>query len=706
MLYLCHENRREEPTMDRTDTEVSLDIDGGIAVVTVDSPPVNALSQVVRAGLVKAFEAARRDPAVEAVVLVCAGKTFIAGADITEFGKPPQAPSLAEVQAAIEAMDRPVTAAIHGTALGGGLELALACHFRVAVPSAKLGLPEVKLGLLPGGGGTQRLPRLVGAARALEMILSGTPIGAAAARAAGLVDAVLPDEDLRAGALAFARSIVAEDAPRNRTRDRTDWTDRDRGDETIFAAAEKAHGRKFRGTSQLGHVVAAVRGSLELPFEEGLALERKLFAELVASPQSAAMRHVFFAERQAGKVPGLKAGTPTLSVETVGVIGAGTMGGGIAMNFLNAGLPVTLVETTQAALDRGMATIRANYEGSVQRGRMSETDAAARLALLSGALDMEALAGCDLVVEAVFETMAVKQAVFSRLDAVAKPGAILATNTSYLDVEAIAALTNRPEHVLGLHFFSPANVMKLLEVVRGAKTAPAVIATAMQLAKRIGKTAVVVGVCHGFVGNRMLAQRKREADALLLEGAMPWDVDRVLTAFGLPMGPFAMSDLAGLDLGWSAETSKGETVRERLCERGRRGQKTGAGFYDYDAARKATPSADVEALILEVSARDGYVRRSVSDQEILERCLYPLINEGAKILDEGVAARASDIDVVWIHGYGWPTFTGGPMYYADRLGLGTVLAGLRRYEATHGEAFHPAPLLERLVAEGRGFGDL
>ncbi|WP_188851579.1 3-hydroxyacyl-CoA dehydrogenase NAD-binding domain-containing protein [Aureimonas glaciei] len=692
--------------MDRTDTEVSLDIDGGIAVVTVDSPPVNALSQVVRAGLVNAFEAARRDPAVEAVVLVCAGKTFIAGADITEFGKPPQAPSLAEVQAAIEAMDRPVTAAIHGTALGGGLELALACHFRVAVPSAKLGLPEVKLGLLPGGGGTQRLPRLVGAARALEMILSGTPIGAAAAKAAGLIDAVLPDEDLRAGALAFARSIVAEDAPRNRTRDRTDWTDRDRGDETIFAAAEKAHGRKFRGTSQLGHVVAAVRGSLELPFEEGLALERKLFAELVASPQSAAMRHVFFAERQAGKVPGLKAGTPTLSVETVGVIGAGTMGGGIAMNFLNAGLPVTLVETTQAALDRGMATIRANYEGSVQRGRMSETDAAARLALLSGALDMEALAGCDLVVEAVFETMAVKQAVFSRLDAVAKPGAILATNTSYLDVDAIAALANWPEHVLGLHFFSPANVMKLLEVVRGAKTAPAVIATAMQLAKRIGKTAVVVGVCHGFVGNRMLAQRKLQADALLLEGAMPWDVDRVLTDFGLPMGPFAMSDLAGLDLGWSAETSKGETVREILCERGRRGQKTGAGFYDYDAARKATPSADVEALILEVSARDGYVRRSVSDQEILERCLYPMINEGAKILDEGIAARASDIDIVWIHGYGWPAYTGGPMYYADRLGLGTVLAGLRRYEATHGEAFHPAPLLERLVAEGRGFGDL
>ena len=690
--------------MDRTDAAVSLDIDAGIAVLTVDFPPVNALSQAVRAGLLRGLEAAGQNPAVQAVVIMCAGRTFIAGADITEFGKPPQAPSLAEVQAAIEAMDVPVIAAIHGTALGGGLELALACHLRVAVPSAKLGLPEVKLGLMPGGGGTQRLPRLVGAARALEMILSGTPIDAAAARDAGLVDAVLPDDNLRAGALAFARATLAEGARPVRTRDRTDGTGR--GDETVFAAAEKAHGRKFRGTDQLGHVLAAVRASLELPFEEGLALERKLFAELVASPQSAAMRHVFFAERQAGKVPGLPAGTPTLPVETVGVVGAGTMGGGIAMNFLNAGLPVTLVETSEAALDRGMATIRANYQGSVKRGRMSEAEAAARLALLSGALEMEALADCDLVIEAVFETMGVKQAVFSRLDAVARPGAILATNTSYLDVDRIAALTSRPESVLGLHFFSPANVMKLLEVVRGAKTAPDVLATALQLAKRIGKTAVVVGVCHGFVGNRMLAQRKIQADALLLEGAMPWDVDRVLTAFGLPMGPFAMSDLAGLDLGWSPETSKGETVREILCERGRRGQKTAAGFYDYDAARKPSPSADVEALILDVSARNGFCRRAVTDQEILERCLYPMINEGAKILEEGVAARASDIDVVWIHGYGWPAFTGGPMYHADRLGLGAVLAGLRRHEAAHGEAFRPAPLLERLAAEGKGFGDL
>jgi 3-hydroxyacyl-CoA dehydrogenase len=704
MLYLSFENRREEPTMDRTDAAVSLDIDAGIAVLTVDFPPVNALSQAVRAGLLRGLEAAGQDPAVQAVVILCAGRTFIAGADITEFGKPPQAPSLAEVQAAIEAMDVPVIAAIHGTALGGGVELALACHFRVAVPSAKLGLPEVKLGLMPGGGGTQRLPRLVGAARALEMILSGTPIDAAAAKDAGLVDAVLPDDNLRAGALAFARATLAEGARPVRTRDRTDGTGR--GDETVFAAAEKAHGRKFRGTDQLGQVLAAVRGSLELPFEEGLALERKMFAELVASPQSAAMRHVFFAERQAGKVPGLPAGTPTLPVETVGVVGAGTMGGGIAMNFLNAGLPVTLVETSEAALDRGMATIRANYQGSVKRGRMSEAEAAARLALLSGALEMEALADCNLVIEAVFETMEVKQAVFSRLDAVARPGAILATNTSYLDVDRIAALTSRPESVLGLHFFSPANVMKLLEVVRGAKTAPDVLATALQLAKRIGKTAVVVGVCHGFVGNRMLAQRKIQADALLLEGAMPWDVDRVLTDFGLPMGPFAMSDLAGLDLGWSPETSKGETVREILCERGRRGQKTAAGFYDYDAAQKPSPSADVEALILDVSARNGFSRRAVTDQEILERCLYPMINEGARILEEGVAARASDIDVVWIHGYGWPAFTGGPMYHADRLGLGTVLAGLKRYEAAHGEAFRPAPLLERLAAEGRGFGDL
>jgi 3-hydroxyacyl-CoA dehydrogenase len=445
---------------------------------------------------------------------------------------------------------------------------------------------------------------------------------------------------------------------------------------------------------------------VNLPFDEGMALERKLFQELVSGPQSAAQRYVFFAERQVWKIPDVPDDTPTLPISQVGIVGAGTMGGGIAMNFANAGIPVTIIEAKPEALDRGLSVIRRNYESSAKKGRMTAEDVERRMGLLNGSLDLASLAQCDLVIEAVFENMEIKKEVFAKLDAITKPGAILATNTSYLDVDEIAAVTKRPESVLGLHFFSPANVMRLLEVVRGKKTALPVIATAMQLARRIGKIGVLVGVCHGFVGNRMLAQRQREANRLILEGAMPWDVDRVLYDFGFPMGPFAMSDLAGLDIGWSRETSKGETVREILCESDRRGQKTGAGFYDYDENRNPKPSAEVEQIILDLSARKGMKRRTIADEEILERCLYPMINEGAKILEEGKAIRSSDIDIVWINGYGWPVYRGGPMFYGDAIGLPTVLAKLREFEANFGPEFKPAALLERLASEGRTFRDL
>jgi len=449
-----------------------------------------------------------------------------------------------------------------------------------------------------------------------------------------------------------------------------------------------------------------VQDAVELPFDDGLKLERKTFIELLASTQSRAQRHVFFAERQVWKVADIADDTPVLPIKKVGVIGAGTMGGGISMNFLNAGIPVTIVETAEMALARGLSVIRKNYENTAKKGRMSAADVETRMGLLTGTLAIEKLADCDLIIEAVFENMAIKKEIFAKLDAIAKPGAILASNTSYLDVDQIASATKRPESVLGMHFFSPANVMRLLEVVRGDKTAKPVIATAMGLARKIGKIAALVGVCHGFVGNRMLAQRQREAQKLILEGAMPWDVDRVLYDFGLPMGPFAMSDLAGLDIGWSKETTRSATIREILCEQDRRGQKTGAGFYDYEENRNAKPSPVVEKIILDFAAAKGVNRRAISDQEILERCLYPLVNEGAKILEEGKAQRASDIDIVWINGYGWPVYTGGPMFWADSVGLEKVLTALKRYEAEMGDDFKPSPLLERLVAEGKGFGDL
>ncbi len=680
--------------------------EGDIAVLTVNSPPVNALGVTVREGLALGMGRVRADPAVKAVVLICEGRTFIAGADITEFGKPPKDPSLHEVLKTIEDCPKPVIAAIHGTALGGGLEVALTCHYRVATPSAKCGLPEVHLGLLPGAGGTQRLPRIVGAQKAMEMVTSGQHVPAKQCLAMGLVDEIVEDGHLREGALAFARKVVAEGRPLKRVRDLEDKALADRAHPEIFAAFRKANARKFRGFLAPEYNIRCIEAAVNLPFDEGIQVEQKLFLELMGGYQSAAQRYAFFAERQAAKIPDVPDDVPLIPVNAVGVLGAGTMGGGIAMNFANAGIPVTIVEVKPEALEKGLATIRSNYERTAQRGGLTTEQVEQRMGLIKGSLDMNDFAEADLVVEAVFERMDIKKDIFGKLDAICKPGAILATNTSALNIDEIAAVTKRPEAVIGLHFFSPANVMKLLEVVRADHTAKPVVATSMKLAKKIGKIAVLVGVCPGFVGNRILAQRQGEANALVLEGAMPWDVDRVLYDFGFPMGPFAMSDLAGLDIGWVKEASKGETLRDVLCEMDRRGQKTGAGFYDYDQSRNAIPSPVTEKIIKDFIARSGVTPRKISDEEILERCLYPMINEGAKILEEGKAIRASDIDVVWQNGYGWPVYRGGPMWWGDHLGLDKVLAKMKDFEARMGEAFKPAPLLETLAAEGKRFQDL
>ncbi|MFM9864126.1 MAG: 3-hydroxyacyl-CoA dehydrogenase NAD-binding domain-containing protein [Micropepsaceae bacterium] len=680
--------------------------DGDIAVLTLNSPPVNALSGPVREGIVNGVAKALGDKSVKALVLICEGKTFIAGADISEFGKPPTGPSLFDALNAIENATIPVVAAIHGTALGGGLEVALTCHYRVAVPSAKCGLPEVNIGLLPGAGGTQRLPRIVGAEKALEMVTTGQHMPAKWAAEVGLVDALVDEGKLRDGAVAFARKIVAENRPLKRVRDLNDKMVAARAHPELFANYRKANAKKFRGFDAPEANIKCIEAAVNLPFEEGIKFERTEFMKLMTGTQSAAQRYVFFAERAVWKVPDVPETTETLPVNTVGVIGAGTMGGGIAMNFLNAGIPVTIVETKQEALDRGLATIRKNYENTAKRGRLTMADVEKRMSLIKGTLNLEELADRDLVIEAIFENMDIKKDVFAKLDKIAKPGAILATNTSYLNVDEIASATKRPESVIGWHFFSPANVMRLLELVRGAKSSKPVIATSMATARKIGKIAALVGVCPGFVGNRMLSQRQREAQKLILEGAMPWDVDRVLFDFGFPMGPFAMSDLAGLDVGWFREKSTSSTVREILCEMDRRGQKTGGGFYDYDAERNAKPSPVAEKIILDFAAKKGVNRRKIGDEEILERCIYPMINEGAKILEEGKAIRASDIDIVWINGYGWPVYRGGPMFYGDTIGLGKVLDKMKQFEGQMGAEFKPSALLEKLVAEGKGFKDL
>ncbi|TPI81271.1 3-hydroxyacyl-CoA dehydrogenase NAD-binding domain-containing protein [Mesorhizobium sp. B2-8-9] len=680
-------------------SSVSVANENGVAVVTIDNPPVNALSFHVRKPLYEALTALRDDPAASAIVIACAGRTFVAGADITEFGKPVEQPELRAIIALLETIAKPTVAAIHGTALGGGLELALGCHFRVVDAGAKLGLPEVKLGLLPGGGGTVRLPRLVGAAKALGMIVSGSPISAGEAKAVGLADAVV-DTDLLAEAVRFAREMVYRGGPFVPVRDRNDrlaGTDLASFDSLAADLAEKA-----RGLDAPLACAEAVRNAITLPFDAALAAERELFQKLVSGDQSRAQRHLFFAEREAAKIPGKD--LQKRRIERVGIIGAGTMGGGIAMAFANGGLPVTLLETSEEALRRGLATIEKNYAVSVSRGSLTEEAKQQRLGLFKGSTDYADLVDCNLIIEAVFEDMAVKKDVFGKVDAIARPGAILATNTSYLDVNEIAASTSRPQNVLGMHFFSPANVMKLLEIVRAEKTAPEVLATVTDLARRIGKIAVVVGVCHGFVGNRMLSARGAENEALLLEGATPSQVDGAFTDFGWPMGPFQMGDLAGLDIGWRNRKARGQkaVIADALCEEGHFGQKTGRGWYRYETgSREPIADPDVEALIRAKAAELGIARREIGAEEILERTLYPLVNEGAKILEEGIAARASDIDVVWVNGYGFPIGKGGPMFWAGLAGAAKIVERLEHWHRQTGRPiFEPAPALRRFAETG------
>jgi 3-hydroxyacyl-CoA dehydrogenase len=685
---------------------VDLETRDGVAVVWVDNPPVNALSAGVRTGLFEAVNKADAEDAVKAILIICKGRTYIAGADIREFGMPPQGTPLPEVHAAMEGASKPVISAIHGTALGGGLETALCCHFRVAVASAQFGLPEVKLGLLPGAGGTQRLPRVVGVQKALEMMTSGDPVGADFALACGLIDEIV--NDLMEDGLAFAKKVVAEGRPPLKVRDLNEKIEAAKKDPELFARFRKRIARKTRGFEASEAIVQCVEDAVSKTFDEGIQGEQERFAGLVTGPQSAAQRYYFFAERQANKIPNLPKGLEPIPVKTVGIIGAGTMGGGIAMNFLNAGIPVIIVETTREALDLGLAVVRRNYKRSASRGRITMDDVEERLAKLTPSLNLEEIASCDLVIEAVFENMDLKKEIFAKLDAFMKEGAILASNTSALNLNEIASVTRRPQMVIGQHFFSPANVMRLLEVVRGEKTSDAVLATTMAMAKKIGKVAVVSGVCPGFIGNRMLYQRGVQAEKMIFEGPMPWDVDDVLYDFGFPMGPFAMRDLAGLDIGWDKDKSKGETVRDRLCEMDRRGQKTAAGYYNYDPQTRAkSPEPIVEDLIKEFSEKMGKTRRVFSKAEILQRCIYPMINEGAKILEEGISYRPSDIDVVWVNGYGWPVYRGGPMYYADSIGLDKVMAGLKEFQEQDGDNFwEPAPLIKKLVAEGKGFKDM
>ena len=665
----------------------------GIGVITIDNPPVNALGIKARQAIVAGFDRFESDDAIKAIVLICAGRTFFAGADISEFGKPPVEPVLVKVLEVIEKSAKPVVAAIHGTALGGGYELALVCHYRIAVPSAKVGLPEVKLGLLPGAGGTQRLPRIVGIPAALEIITSGEPVPAAKALELGMIDAMAKEGQLRSDAISFAQAILKKGKPLQRVRDRQDKVEPYRGKPEIYDEFLKANAKAFRGLHAPVNIVKAIQAAADLPFAEGLKRGRELFLELHDGTQSAAQRHYFFAERQTTKIPDISADTLTLPIKTVGVIGAGTMGGGIAMNFLNAGFPVTLVEMTQEALDRGIGVIRRNYENSAKRGRISLEQVEERMALIVPALSYEALADVDLVIEAVFEEMSVKKEVFGKLDKIVRQGAILASNTSYLDLDEIAEATSRPQDVIGMHFFSPANVMRLLEVVRGRQTRKEIIATVMALAKVIGKVPVLAGVCHGFIANRMMTLRGQQAEKLVLEGPTPQQIDKALFDYGFAMGPFQMMDLVGLDV--IGRGSAERTLRGDLVAIDRLGQKKNGGFYDYDENRKASPSPVAAQVISDLAAYKG-VRPigSLSPEHILERLLFIVVNEGAKVLEEGIAIRASDIDVALILGYNWPVFTGGPMFWADTVGLQGIVDGLRA------QGFEPAKLLVEKAAKG------
>jgi 3-hydroxyacyl-CoA dehydrogenase len=691
----------------------SYEVRGPVAVITLDNPPVNGLGFETRKQLTDGIFRANEDPAVKAIVITGAGKAFSGGADIREFGKPAAlaAPNLGDVIRTVESSDKPVVAAIHSVCMGGGLELSLGCHYRVVAPGAQIALPEVKLGLLPGAGGTQRLPRALGLETAMNMIVSGEPVKSellASLPGQKLFDKLI-DGDLLAGAVAFATEI-AEQRPLPKVRELKVKHANPEGYVQFVRNTVGAMSRNFPAPLKC---VDAVAASLTKKFDDGIACERELFVNLMQTPESKALRHAFFGERAASKIPDVPEGTPTRKIEKVGVIGAGTMGGGISMNFLNAGIPVTILETKQEALDRGLATVRKNYEGQVKKGKLTPEKLEQRMALLTPTLAYDALKDADLIIEAVFEEIGVKEQVFKTLDEVAKPGAILASNTSTLDVNKIASFTKRPQDVLGMHFFSPANVMKLLEVVRGEKTGKDVLATVMQLAKKIKKTAVVSGVCDGFIGNRMIEQYSRQAGFLLEEGCTPEQVDKAVEKFGFAMGPFRMGDLAGNDIGWAIRkrryVEKPELRYSRtadlLCELGRYGQKTGAGWYDYQAGKRdAIPSAIVNEMLDKHRQTLGITPRKISDEEIVQRLVYSLVNEGAKILDEGIASKASDIDMVYLTGYGFPLWRGGPMCYADTVGLWNVVQTMKRFQKNpldDAQFWEPAPLLQRLVAEGK-----
>ena len=686
-----------------------------VAVLTLHNPPVNGLGLATRVALVAGLERALADPAIVAIVIAGAGKSFCGGADIREFGKPTALaePNLLTLIDAFEAASKPVVVAIHGVCMGGGLELALGCHYRVAARGTQVALPEVKIGLVPGAGGTQRLPRAIGFEPALNMIVSGNPVAAellAAIPGQSLFDQIV-DDDLITAAVAFAQARANAGGTLPRLRDLAAVH------ADVHSVSAQARAAAPAGFPAPLRCIECVQAAVTLPFDEGIRVERRAFAELMDTPECRALRHAFFAERAASKIPDVTEDTDTRKVASVGVIGAGTMGGGIAMNFLNAGMPVVILETSQEALDRGLATIRKNYEGAVKRGSLSTDALAQRLGLLTPTLDYSGLAECDLIIEAVYEDIGVKEAVFKRLDAVARPGAILASNTSTLDVDRIAAFTARPQDVIGLHFFSPANIMKLLEVVRGKHTSKDVLATAMAVARRIKKIAVVSGVCDGFIGNRMIEQYSRQAGFLLEDGALPAQIDAAMERFGFAMGPFRMSDLAGNDIGWAIRKRRAieqpglsyAKVFDRLCETGRFGQKTGAGWYDYQPGdRKAYPSALVDELVIAHSHAVGIERRDISDQEIVERLVYALVNEGARIVEEGIASKASDIDIVYLNGYGFPLYRGGPMRYADEVGLANVVAAMRSFATAdagnrQAGAWEPAALLVKLAEAGKAF---
>jgi len=694
---------------------VQLTKDDGIAVITINNPPVNALSPGVPEGISEALDQIVRDDSVKAAVLIGGGRTFVAGADIKEFGKmtsgKSRGPGLLPLLLKIEDSSKPVVMAIHGTAFGGGLELAMAGHYRVVVPSAQVGQPEVKLGLIPGAAGTQRLPRLAGVAKAVEMCVGGNPVKAEEALKSSIVDRII-EGDLLAGAVAFAREAASK--PARKTRERNEKLGNAAENAQIFSSARETAAKKQRGLLAPVAAIDAVEAATKLSFEEGCKLEQKLFIECLFSEQSKSLIHVFFSEREVSKVPDVPKETPITPIKSAAVVGAGTMGGGIAMVLANAGIPVILKDADQPALDRGLATIQKNYANSVQRARFSQQVAEERFKRITPTLTYDDFSSVDLVIEAVFEGMALKKDVFKELDRVCKQDAILASNTSTLSIDEIASSTSRPASVIGTHFFSPANVMRLLEIVRGKATSKEVIATCMQLSKTLGKVGVLVGNCRGFVGNRMFGPYRREAQFLVEEGASVESVDRALSDFGMAMGPLATGDLAGLDVGWRIRKEyrhlevpgiRQPFTEDRLCELGRYGQKTGAGWYKYDDQRRATPDPLVAELIAKWVAEAGIAQRQISAKEITDRCLYALVNEGARILEEGYALRASDIDIIYINGYGFPAHRGGPMWYADTVGLKQVYERVSEFQRQHGEIWQPAPLLKRLAEQGKTFAE-